>query len=96
MHAHSVTHSSGENYLPLQSAKLVRRKGGRQRGLITIPWHRGESQIKYVMGPGTTKIPASNFMQNEKGPQIPELCVWSLGDKVEAEEGDSSDKTQKS
>lgn len=45
---------------------------------------------------GTTKIPASNFTQNEKGPQIPELCVWSLGDMVEAEEGGSSDKTEKS
>lgn len=48
------------------------------------------------MGSGTTKIRASNFTQNEKGPQIPELYVWSLGDKVEAEAGGSSDKTEKS
>lgn len=48
------------------------------------------------MGPETTNIPASNFTLNEKGPQIPELYFWSLGDKVEAEEGGSSDKTEKS
>lgn len=35
------------------------------------------------MGSRTTRISASNFTQNEKGPQIPQLCVWSLGDKME-------------
>lgn len=59
-------------------------------------WHASKRQIKYLMDPRTTKIPTSNFTQSKKHPQIPELSLWLLGDKMEAAEGGSGDKTERS
>lgn len=44
------------------------------------------------MGPRTTEMPTSNFTESKKGPQSPTLQLWELGNKMEAAEGDSSDK----